>query len=131
MLFNSIDFGIFVTIVFLLYWFVFNKLRLQNIFILVASYTFYAFWDWRFLLLILLSTCVDFLLAKQMNRAVSHRKRVSALILSLTINLGLLFVFKYYNFFIESLSSAFSRIKQATIGQQQPTNNSFAFVCVR
>ena len=61
MLFNSIDFAIFLPVVFLLYWFVANKnLKLQNALIVVASYVFYGWWDWRFLSLILFSTLVDY-----------------------------------------------------------------------
>jgi len=61
MLFNSIDFAIFLPIVFYLYWFVTNKnLKLQNFLIVAASYTFYGWWDWRFLSLILFSTIVDY-----------------------------------------------------------------------
>jgi len=60
MLFNSIDFAIFLPIVFILYWFVTNKnLKLQNLLIVAASYLFYGWWDWRFLSLILFSTIVD------------------------------------------------------------------------
>jgi alginate O-acetyltransferase complex protein AlgI len=61
MLFNSIDFAIFLPIVFILYWFIFNKsLKLQNLLIVIASYIFYGWWDWRFLSLILFSTIVDY-----------------------------------------------------------------------
>ncbi len=68
MLFNSIDFAIFLPIVFLLYWFVMNKnLKLQNFLILVASYVFYGWWDWRFLSLILFSTIVDYTIGLILN----------------------------------------------------------------
>ena len=61
MLFNSIDFAIFLPIVFILYWFATNKnLKLQNLLIVAASYLFYGWWDWRFLSLILFSTIVDY-----------------------------------------------------------------------
>lgn len=69
MLFNSIDFAIFLPIVFILYWFVTNKnLKLQNFLIVAASYLFYGWWDWRFLSLILFSTIVDFLIGKNLNK---------------------------------------------------------------
>lgn len=69
MLFNSIDFAIFLPIVFLLYWFVTNKnLKLQNFLIVVASYVFYGWWNWKFLSLILFSTLVDFLIGKNINK---------------------------------------------------------------
>ncbi len=75
MLFNSIDFAVFLPVVFLLYWFVVNKnLRLQNLLIVAASYVFYGWWDWRFLSLILFSTIVDYFvglgLLRQKNRNV-------------------------------------------------------------
>lgn len=61
MLFNSIDFAIFLPVVFVLYWFITNRnLKLQNFLIVVASYLFYGWWDWRFLLLILFSTVIDY-----------------------------------------------------------------------
>ncbi len=68
MFFNSIDFAIFLPIVFLLYWFVFNKnLRLQNLLLLVASYVFYGWWNWKFLGLIAFSTVVDYSVALAIN----------------------------------------------------------------
>ncbi len=109
MLFNSIDFLVFLPIVFLLYWKVFQKnLRLQNALILVSSYIFYGWWDWRFLSLILFSTIVDFFIGKFIFKSESNKKRKILLITSLLVNLGLLGVFKYYNFFIENFVQAFS-----------------------
>ena len=103
MLFNSISFLIFLPIVFILYWFVFNKrLKYQNILILLSSYVFYGWWDWRFLSLILLSTIVDYLVGLKMDSSASERKRKALLWISISFNLGLLGVFKYYNFFIDS-----------------------------
>ena len=67
MLFNSIDFAVFLPIVFILYWFVVNKnLKFQNLLIVVASYLFYGWWDWRFLSLVLFSTIVDYTIAQQL-----------------------------------------------------------------
>ena len=67
MLFNSIDFAVFLPIVFVLYWFVVNRsLRLQNILIVVSSYIFYGWWDWRFLGLILFSTIVDYFIGRKL-----------------------------------------------------------------
>lgn len=103
MLFNSIDFALFLPIVFILYWFVFQKsLKLQNLFILICSYVFYAWWDYRFLTLILFSTVVDFIIAQKLKKhqQISYRKWL--LSISLIVNLGLLGFFKYYNFFIDS-----------------------------
>ena len=107
MLFNSIDFAIFLPIVFILYWFVFKELKKQNILIVVASYTFYGWWDYRFLGLILLSTIVDFLVGRRLGKEVGgHRKLF--LWISLLTNLGMLGYFKYFNFFAENFASVFT-----------------------
>lgn len=109
MLFNSIDFAIFLPIVFILYWFVANKkLKLQNLLIVVASYVFYGWWDWRFLSLILFSTIVDFLVGLRLGKEEDKSKRLALLWLSVLVNIGFLGFFKYYNFFIDNFSSAFS-----------------------
>ncbi|QCX38823.1 MBOAT family protein [Aureibaculum algae] len=109
MLFNSIDFAIFLPIVFILYWFVFNKkLKFQNFLIVVASYVFYGWWDWRFLSLILFSTLVDYTIGKLLLTERNKRKRVLLLWLSIVVNLGFLGFFKYYNFFLDNFVAAFS-----------------------
>ena len=109
MLFNSIDFAIFLPIVFLLYWFVTNKsLRLQNFLIVVASYLFYGWWDWRFLSLILFSTMVDYLVGIYLSKTEDKRRRKFLLGISIFVNLGFLGFFKYYNFFLENFVSVFS-----------------------
>ena len=75
MLFNSIDFAIFLPIVFLLYWFVANKnLKLQNFLIVVASYLFYGWWDWRFLSLILFSTLIDYSVGIRLSKEENYQK---------------------------------------------------------
>ncbi len=102
MLFNSFEFLLFLPTIFILYWFVFKKLQYQNILILVASYIFYGWWDWRFLLLILLSTVVDYLIGLQLQREKNEKKRKYLLSASLIFNLGLLGFFKYFGFFIEN-----------------------------
>lgn len=109
MLFNSIDFAIFFPIFFFLYWFVFNKnIKTQNLLILIASYFFYGYWDWRFLFLIFFSTIVDFTLGKKISETSNFNRRKIFLSLSLIINLGFLGVFKYYNFFLDNFVRAFS-----------------------
>lgn len=109
MLFNTLDFAIFLPVVFALYWFVFNKsLRIQNILIVVASYVFYSFWDWRFLVLIIFSTVSDYLLALWIDKEAEAKRRKYVLWLSIFVNIGFLGFFKYYNFFIDSFVSAFS-----------------------
>lgn len=102
MSFNSIEFLIFAIIFFILYWKVFYKLKSQNLLILVASYVFYGSWDWRFLSLILISTIIDYILALKLAKEDSKSKRKLYLISSISINLGILFIFKYFNFFIEN-----------------------------
>jgi len=107
MLFNSFEFAIFLPIVFLLYWFAFKELKWQNLFLLGVSYLFYGWWDWRFLWLLIFSSVVDFLVAKQIHRLAEQRIRSLFLGISLFTNLGLLGFFKYYNFFIEQFIAAF------------------------
>ena len=103
MLFNSIEFLIFLSLLFVLYWFVFNNsLKLQNLLILVSSYIFYGWWDYRFLSLILLTTIIDYVVALNINKQSLKRNQKILLICSIIFNLSLLGVFKYYNFFVES-----------------------------
>lgn len=109
MLFNSLDFAIFLPIVFFTYWFLVNKnLRLQNLFILIASYIFYGWWDWRFLSLIFISSLADYIIGIQLSNQESARNRKLLLSLSILINIGFLGFFKYYNFFVDSFVDAFS-----------------------
>lgn len=109
MLFNSIDFAIFLPIVFILYWFVTNKnLKLQNFLIVAASYLFYGWWDWRFLSLILFSTLVDYTVGRQLKNEEKQLKRRVLLWTSILVNLGFLGFFKYYNFFLDNFITAFS-----------------------
>lgn len=107
MLFNSIDFAIFFPLVFLLYWIVAKNLTLRNILILVASYVFYGWWDWRFLFLIFISSAVDFIVGKQIHKTENAKKKHFYLLISLLVNLGFLFYFKYTNFFIETFVDSF------------------------
>jgi len=83
MLFNSIDFAIFLPIVFILYWFVTNRnLKLQNLLIVVASYVFYGWWDWRFLSLIVFSSLVDYFIGIGLLKQDNQRKRKLLLLTS-------------------------------------------------
>ncbi len=109
MLFNSIDFAIFLPIIFILYWFVLNKnLRIQNLLIVASSYLFYGWWDWRFLSLILFSTVVDYLVGRQLKTQEDAENRKVLLWTSIVVNLGFLGFFKYYNFFIDNFITTFS-----------------------
>ena len=109
MFFNSLDFAIFLPIVFIVYWFITNKnLNLQNFIIVLASYVFYGWWDWRFLSLIIFSTIIDYIVGLRFSNTTKPSKRKFILFISLAINLGLLGFFKYFNFFTESFNTAFA-----------------------
>jgi len=117
MLFNSIDFAIFLPIVFVLYWYVTNKnLKLQNLLIVAASYLFYGWWDWRFLSLIIFSTLVDYTIGQKLKFEENQLKRKVLLWTSIIVNLGFLGFFKYYNFFQENFVTAFSFFGQEISG---------------
>jgi len=109
MLFNSLDFAIFFPIVFILYWAIANKnLTAQNLFLVVTSYVFYAWWDWRFLGLIVFSSLVDYLIGFKLGKEENNLKRKILLWTSIVINLGFLGFFKYFNFFTDNFIAAFS-----------------------
>lgn len=111
MLFNSLDFAFFFPLVFFLYWVVVKKqLQAQNFLLLAASYFFYACWDWRFLFLLMFSTLLDYFTGIKMREAGNIRWKRIWFWLSIVINLGFLGVFKYYNFFAESLAESLSYI---------------------
>ena len=111
MLFNSIEFLLFLPIVFVLYWFVFNKnLKRQNLLILVSSYLFYGWWDYRFLSLIVVSTVVDYIIGLNISTQSSKKNQKILLWCSVLFNLGVLGFFKYFNFFIDSWLNLFSSI---------------------
>lgn len=100
MAFNSVQYIVFLAVVVVAY----AKLqrRGQNVLVLVASYVFYAAWDWRFLSLLWISTATDFVVGRRMGLASDDRHRRQLLIVSMAVNLGMLAVFKYFNFFAES-----------------------------
>ena len=130
MLFNSIDFALFLPIVFILYWLVINKnLRTQNILIILSSYIFYAWWDWKFLFLILFSTIIDYIIGLKIYKEKKEKKRLRLLWGSISANIGILAFFKYYNFFIENFTSAFSlfgsEISASTLNIILPVGISF------
>lgn len=109
MLFNSIEFAIFLPIVFILYWFVFNRnLRLQNLFLVVVSYIFYGWWNWKYLVLIAFTSFISYLSGILIGKYRNH-KRISLAIntTNIIVNLFILGVFKYYNFFIQSFADLF------------------------
>jgi D-alanyl-lipoteichoic acid acyltransferase DltB (MBOAT superfamily) len=109
MLFNSLDFAIFLPIVFILYWFGTNKnIKLQNTLIVGASYLFYGWWDWRFLSLILFSSLIDYFIGLGLLKQENTTRRKALLWSSIILNLGFLGFFKYYNFFLDNFITAFS-----------------------
>lgn len=109
MLFNSLNFALFLPVVFVLYWFVVNKnLKFQNLLLLVSSYFFYAFWDWRFLFLLVFSTLLDYFTGLKMSQTQNQNTKNTWFWISIIVNLGFLGIFKYYNFFAESFASAIS-----------------------
>lgn len=111
MLFNSLEFYFFLPIVFLLYWKLLgNKYQLQNTLLLLASYLFYAWWDWRFTFLLIFSTLLDFSLGFLIDQSKKQKTRFFWLAISVIINLGFLMYFKYCNFFITSLKDALNAI---------------------
>ncbi|MDC8004531.1 MBOAT family protein [Aureisphaera galaxeae] len=108
MLFNSFDFGFFLVIVFAMYWIIGAKRRkAQNILLLVASYVFYGLWDWRFLGLIFMSSVVDYLAGRALRSTDNKNKRKLFLWSSILWNIGVLFTFKYFNFFLDNFRSLF------------------------
>lgn len=109
MLFNSIDFAIFLPIVFTIYWLLSKyDLKFQNIFLVIASYIFYGWWDYRFLSLLFFSSIVDYSIGLLLKNEENPNKRKLFLTISLIANLGLLGFFKYFNFFIDNFSRAFT-----------------------
>ena len=109
MLFNSLEFAVFIPVVFLLYWFVFERnIKFQNLLVVVASYAFYGWWDYRFLALLLFSTAVDYSMGRLLENESRPTHRKFWLWSSVAVNLGFLGYFKYYNFFIESFVDAFT-----------------------
>ena len=112
MLFNSLAFAVFLPVVFGLYWAIQGRvaenrggLRLQNALVLVASYVFYGWWDWRFLGLIVASSVVDYSVGVALGKEnAGPRQRKPLLWLSIAVNLGILGFFKYFNFFAASFA---------------------------
>ena len=115
MLFNSFEFLIFLPIVFLLYWFVFDyamrgckrQLLWQNLLIVVASYIFYGWWDWRFLILIAITTVLSFLSGIGIEKVPTQRSKKAVMIANIVVNLGILGIYKYYDFFATQFAELF------------------------
>ncbi len=108
MVFNSASFLGFFLIVFLGYWSLRGRWRMQNHLLLLASYVFYAFWDWRFPALMAITTVVDYVMTGLMRS--SPDKRKAYLWISLASNLGVLFALKYFNFFQDNVISVLGQL---------------------
>ena len=112
MLFNSIEFLVFLPIVFCLYWLLHRRLQWQNAFVVAASYLFYGWWDWRFLLLIAFTTACSYasglaITSPRFQKRDSTFKPKFFLWANIVINLLILGLFKYYDFFAQSFADAF------------------------
>lgn len=115
MLFNSFEYLIFLPIVFLLYWFVFDyalrsckhQLLWQNLFVVIASYIFYGWWDWRFLILIAITTFLSFLSGIGIEKAPTQRGKKAVMMANIVVNLGILGIYKYYDFFAREFAELF------------------------
>jgi len=144
MLFNSFIFAVFLPLVFILYWTFFNRknVTLRNAFLLVASYFFYAWWDWRFLSLIIISSATDYFIGLKLDKLNGEENTTPAeglgklqrqkkiwLLVSIVTNLGFLGFFKYFGFFAESLSALVSvfgiTLSPATLNIILPVGISF------
>jgi D-alanyl-lipoteichoic acid acyltransferase DltB (MBOAT superfamily) len=127
MLFNSFAFAVFFPLVFILYWAIFNRksVKVRNLFLLIASYVFYGWWDWRFLSLIIISSLQDFLIGKYLHKLNQKEamletneialkeillKKKIWLWVSIVVNIGFLGIFKYFNFFADSLAHLFALV---------------------
>ena len=111
MLFTSITFGLFFLALFILYWFIFYKdINIQNAFLLIASYIFYGWFDWYFLLLLFSVSLANYSIALLIQKSRHGLFRKVIYFSGLAINLGTLVIFKYFNFFIDNLNRIFSFI---------------------
>ena len=108
MLFNSMQFAVFLPIVFTAYWILPNKYRWTLL--LAASYYFYMSWNVKYIVLILFTTIVSYFAALALEKTNSTKCKKAILWVSLIACLGVLFVFKYFNFFTESMSRMFEQI---------------------
>lgn len=111
MFFNSLSFALFLPVVFVLYWFVFHKTKTtQNALLIVASYYFYSCWNWHFLFLLVFSTFLDYYTGIQIEKSTNEKSRKFWFWLSVSVNLGFLALFKYYNFFAVSFTEMLATI---------------------
>jgi alginate O-acetyltransferase complex protein AlgI len=108
LLFDTPIYFLFLALVVFFYWRL--TWRRQNVFLLCASYFFYGWWDWRFLLLMIFSTIIDYLIAQRISEEANGTRRRTLLIVSLCVNFGLLGFFKYCNFFVDSFATMLNTV---------------------
>lgn len=130
MLFNSLEYFIFLPIVFLLYWFVFNRnIKIQNLFVVIVSFIFYGWWNWNFLLLLAFTTLSSYVSAIMIVRSKQVCVKKIWCFVNVILNLYILGVYKYYDFFIESFIDAFATLgvilHAKTLGLILPIGISF------
>ena len=104
MLFNSVTFAIFLPIVFAIYWMLQRNVRWQNLFVVGASYVFYGWWDWRFLTLIAFTSALSYVAGRRIQ---GGNQAKTWLTLAIVVNIAILALFKYYNFFVQSFADIF------------------------
>jgi D-alanyl-lipoteichoic acid acyltransferase DltB (MBOAT superfamily) len=110
MLFNSLAYAVFLPVVYMVYWYVFRTVKARNLLLLVASYFFYAWWDWRFLLLLVTLSGLNYIIGIRMGEADPTTKGRRWLIIGIVCNLGILGFFKYFNFFIDGFNDILSTV---------------------
>jgi alginate O-acetyltransferase complex protein AlgI len=111
MLFNSFEYAIFLPLVFILYWLVSSRnINIQNLLLLISSYIFYAFWDWRFLFLLIFVSVLSYSIALFIQKAGQKEQKKKWLIAGISINLLVLAYFKYFNFFVDSFIDLFTTL---------------------
>ena len=129
MIFNTINFALFFVIVLFFIKIIKQNVKLRNLILLVASYTFYGLWDWRFLVLVAIPTTIDYFCGLGIENSKSFRTRKGLLFLSIVANLSILGTFKYFDFFLESLSVLFDFLEIqsnfSTLGIIVPVGISF------
>lgn len=110
MLYNSLEYVIFLPIAFLIYWYAGRALKVQNLLLLALSYAFYAFWDWRFLFLLFPLSMFNYFAGLGIDASSGNRRRKIWLVTSLVVNIGVLGIFKYFNFFSHGFAHLLSRV---------------------
>ena len=114
MLFDSYEFFIFLSVVFVIYWSLQKHVNFQNFLILISSYFFYAWWDWRYLFLILTNSLIDYVAGLNIQNKSKKKNKKIWLFISLSTNIGMLCIFKYMDFFSQSFADLVSLIGFAT-----------------